>query len=101
MNRQRSTGSAAALPRSGRPNTMTDVDKAVLAELSEELDGEYTWEEMTERFNEGTGKNVSKMTVFRFCKSRGWREVCDKYVPCLTSADVKARREWAEQHVSY
>ena len=60
-----------------------------------------TWEEMTERFNERTGKNVSKMTVFRFCKNRGWREVCDKYVPCLTSADVKARREWAEQHVNY
>jgi predicted Zn-dependent protease with MMP-like domain len=46
----------------------------VLAELSEELDGEYTWEEMTERFNERTGKEVSTSTVFRFCKSRGWRE---------------------------
>lgn len=86
INRQRSTGSAAALPRSGRPNTMTDVDEVVLAELSEELDGEYTWEEMTERFNERTGKEVSTMTVFRFCKSRGWREVCDKYVPCLIVA---------------
>ena len=53
---------------------MTDVDEVVLAELSEELDGEYTWEEMTQRFNERTGKEVSKMTVFRFCKSRGWRE---------------------------
>ena len=74
INRQRLTGSAAALPRSGRPNTMTDVDEVVLAELSEEPDGEYTWEEMTERFNERTGKEVSKMTVFRFCKSRGWRE---------------------------
>jgi transposase len=74
INRQRSTGSAAALPRSGRPNTTTDVNEVVLAELSEELDGEYTWEEMTERFNERTGKEVSKMTVFRFCKSRGWRE---------------------------
>ena len=31
---------------------------------------------MTERFNAKTGKNVSTMTVFRFCKSRGWREVC-------------------------
>ena len=46
----------------------------MLAELSEELDGEYTWEEITERFNERTGKNVSTPTVFRFCKSRGWRE---------------------------
>ena len=67
INRQRSTGSAAALPRSGRPNTLTDDDAAVLAELSEELDGEYTWEEMTKRFNERTGKEVSTMTVFRFC----------------------------------
>ena len=101
INRQRSTESAAALRRPGPAHLLTDADAAVLAELSEELDGEYTWEEMTERFNKKTGKNVSKMTVFRFCKSRGWREVCDKYVPCLTSADVKARREWAEQHVNY
>ena len=80
INRQRETGSAAALPRSGRPSALTDADETVLAELSEELDGEYTWEEITERFNEKTGKNVSTMTVYRFCKNRGWHDVCDKYV---------------------
>jgi ribose 1,5-bisphosphokinase PhnN len=80
---------------------LTDADAAVLAELSEERDGEYTWEEITERFNKKTEKEVSKANVFRFCNSRGLREVCDKYVPCLTSADVKAQREWAEQHVNY
>ena len=101
INRQRLTGSAAALPRSGRPSVLTDADETVLAELSEELDGDYTWKEITERFNEKRGQEVGTMTVFRFCKSRGWREVCDKYVPCLTSADVTARREWAEQHVNY
>jgi len=74
INRQRLTGSAAALPRTGPAHLLTDADKVVLAELSEELDGEYRWEEMTARFNEKTGKNVSKMAVFRFCKSRGWRE---------------------------
>ena len=82
INRQRLTGSAAALRRTGPAHLLTDADAAVLAELSDELDGEYTWEEMTERFNEKTSKNVSKMTVFRFCKSRGSREVCDKYVSC-------------------
>ncbi len=87
INRQRLTGSAAALRRTGPTHLLTDADAVVLTELSEELDGEYTWKEMTERFNEKTGKNVSAPTVFRFCKSRGWREVCDKYVPCLTSAD--------------
>ena len=74
INRQRLTGSAAALRRTGPAHLLTDADEAVLAELSEELDGEYTWEEMTESFNERTGKKVSKMTVFRFCKNRGWRE---------------------------
>jgi len=74
INRQRETGSAAALRRTGPAHLLTDADEAVLAELSEELDGEYTWEEMTESFNERTGKKVSKMTVFRFCKNRGWRE---------------------------
>ena len=44
INRQRSTGSAAALRRTGPAHLLTDADEAVLAELSEELDGEYTWE---------------------------------------------------------
>ena len=74
INRQRLTGSAAALPRSGRPSVLTDADETVLAELSEELDGEYTWEEIKKRFNEKTEKEVSTATVFRFCKNRGWRE---------------------------
>jgi transposase len=74
INRQRETGSAAALPRSGRPSVLTDADVTVLAELSEELDGEYTWEEIKERFNEKTGKKVCTMTVYRFCKNRGSRE---------------------------
>ena len=49
---------------------MADADEAVFAKLSEELVGEYTWEEMTERFNEKTGKNMSTPTVFRFCKAQ-------------------------------
>ena len=74
INRQRQTGSAAALRRTGRAHLLGDADATVLAEVSEELDGEYTWEEITERFNKKTGKNVSTMTVYRFCRSRGWRE---------------------------
>ena len=80
---------------------LTDADESVLAWLSEELDGNYTWDEITKRFNEETGKEVSIATVFRFCKSRGWHEVRDKYVPCLLSRDVAARREWAERHLNY
>ena len=98
INRQRETGSAAALPRPGPRKVLTDADESVLVRLSEELDGNYTWDEITKRFNEETGKGVCKMTVYTFCKSRGWHEVCDKYVPCLASRDVEARREWAERH---
>ena len=78
VNRQRETGSAAALPRPGPPHVLTDADEVVLAELSEELDGNYTWDEITKRFNKETGKGVCTMTVFTFCKSRGWHEVYDK-----------------------
>ena len=78
VNRQRETGSAAALPRPGPPKVLTDADESVLARLSEELDGNYTWDEITKRFNEETGKDVCKLTVFRFCNSRGWHEVYDK-----------------------
>ena len=98
IKRQRETGSAAALPRPGPPKVLTDADESVLARLSEELDGNYTWDEITKRFNEETGKRVCTTTVLSFCKSRGWHEVCDKYVPCLASRDVEARREWAERH---
>ena len=101
IKRQRETGSAAALPRPGPPKVLTDANESVLARLSEELEGNYTWDEITKRFNEETGKDVCKMTVFRFCNSRGWHEVCDKYVPCLASRDVEARREWAERHLNY
>jgi len=68
INRQRSTGSADALRRMGPAHLLTDADAAVLAELSEELDGEYTWDEMTERFNEKTGKNVSTPTGLDFVR---------------------------------
>ena len=78
-----------------------DADESVLARLSEELDGDYTWDERTRRFNEETGKDVCTMTVFRFCESRDWREVCDEYVQCLTPRDVEARREWSERHLNY
>ena len=93
INRQRATGSAAALPRPGRPNILTVADEAVLSELSEELDGNYTWDEITKRFNEETGKEVCTTTVFRFCKDRCWRKVCDKLVPCLTRLSLALSRD--------
>ena len=65
INRQHEAGSAAALPRSGRPNIMTDADEAVLNRLSEELYGDYTWSEITKHFNEETGKDVGKMTFLQ------------------------------------
>ena len=71
VNRQRETGSAAALSRPGPPKVLTYADESVLARLSEELEGNYTWDEITKRFNEETGKDVCKLTVFRFCNSRG------------------------------
>ena len=78
INRQRDTGSAAALPRPGPRKVLTDADESVLVRLSEELDGNYTWDEITKRFNKETGKGVCTTTVFTFCKSRGWHEVYDK-----------------------
>ena len=57
---------------------LTDADESVLARLSEELYGDYTWNEITKHFNEETRKEVSASTVHRFCQSRGWHEVCDK-----------------------
>ena len=42
INRQRETGSAAALRRTGPAHLLGDADATVLAGLSEELDGEYT-----------------------------------------------------------
>jgi len=56
INRQRLTGSAAALRRTGPAHLLTEADEEVLAWLFEELDGNYTWREMKERFNEKQGK---------------------------------------------
>ena len=93
INRQRATGSAAALPKSGRPNILTDADEVVLSELSEELDGNCTWDEITIRFNEETCKRVCTTNVFRFCKNRCWRKVCDKLAPRLTRLSLALFRD--------
>ena len=36
-----------------------------------------------------------------FCKAVGWRQVCERYVPCLNAKEVARRLEWAKQHVDY
>ena len=68
VNRQGESVLAAALRRTGPAHPLTRVKEAVLVELSEELDGNCTWDEITKRFNEETGEEVSTSTVHRFCK---------------------------------
>jgi hypothetical protein len=36
--------------------------------------------------------------VYNSCKTTGWRQVCERYVPCLDATDVVRRLEWAKQH---
>jgi hypothetical protein len=87
INRQCSTGSAAALPRSGRPNVMTDADESVLAELPEELDGNYTWDEITKRFNDETGK-VQQFSHARFSRCIQYCGAAQAYVKFVIKMTV-------------
>ena len=52
-------------------------------------------------FTERTGKSVSCTTVYNSCKAASWRQVCERYVPCLNARDVARRLEWAKQHLDY
>ena len=56
---------------------------------------------MAKRFTKKTGKRVSCTTVFESCKTAGWRQVCERYVPCLNAKGVARRLEWAKQHLDY
>jgi len=101
LKRWRTEESVATKSRSGRPRTLTDADMHTLECLSEELKGYFTWESLAKRFTEKTGKRVSCSTVYNSCKTAGWRQVCERYVPCLSAKDVARRLEWAKQHLDY
>ena len=72
-----------------------------LESLSEEVKGDFTWESLAALFTERTGKSVSCTTVYNSCKAASWRQVCERYVPCLNAKDVARRLEWAKQHLDY
>ena len=93
LNRWRTEESVQSRPRSGRPCALTEEDMHTLECLSEELKGYFTWESLAKRFTEKTGKRVSCTAVYSSCKSAGWRQVCERYVPCLSATDVARRLE--------
>ena len=68
LNRWRTEESVQSRPRSGRPRALTQEDMKMLESLSEEVKGYFTWESITKRFTERTGKRVSCTTVFNSCK---------------------------------
>ena len=71
LNRWRTEESVQSRPRSGRPRALTQEDMKMLESLSEEVKGYFTWESITKRFTERTGKRVSCTTVFNSCKIAG------------------------------
>jgi len=101
LRRWRSEENVATRSRSGRPHALTLEDMKTLERLSDEVKGYFTWESITKRFTEETGKCVAYKTVYNSCKAAGWRQVCERYVPCLSAKDVQRRLEWAKQHLDY
>ena len=99
LKRWRAEETVATKQRSGRPRVLTDDDMRTLECLSEERNGYFTWESLAALFTKRTGKDVSYKTVYNSCKLAGWRQVCERYVPCLSATDVARRLEWAKQHV--
>ena len=64
-----------------------------LESLSEERNGHFTWESLAALFTERISKSVSCTTVYNSCKTASWRQVCERYVPCLSATDVARRLE--------
>ena len=73
LHRWRTDENVTARPKSGRPHVLTAEDMKTLERLSDEVKGYFTWESITKRFTERTGKRVSCTTVFNSCKTAGWR----------------------------
>ena len=101
LHRYRTEYNVDSRPRSGRPRVLTEEDMKTLESLSEERNGYFTWESLAALFTERTGKSVSCTTVYNSCKAASWRQVCERYVPCLNARDVARRLEWAKQHLDY
>ena len=101
LHRWRAEENVDSRSRSGRPRALTEEDMKTLENLSEEVKGYFTWESLAKRLTERTGKRVAYKTVYNFCKTAGWRQVCERYVPCLSAKDVQRRLEWAKQHLDY
>ena len=101
LHRYRTKESVVSRPRSGRPRTLTEEDTKTLESLSEERNGYFTWESLAALFTERTGKHVSYKTVHNSCKTAGWCQVYERYVPCLNATDVARRLEWAKQQHDY
>ena len=101
LHRYRTEENVESRPRSGRPRALTEEDMKTLESLSEERNGYFTWESLAALFTERTGKSVSCTTVYNYCKAASWRQVCERYVPCLNARDVARRLEWAKQHLDY
>ena len=101
LKRWRTEETVVTKSRSGRPRALTPSDMHMLERLSEERKGYFTWESLAVLFTERTGKYVSYKTVYNSCKKAGWRQVCERYVPCLNAKDVARSLEWAKQHLDY
>ena len=101
LKRWRTEEPVATKLRSGRPRTLSDADMHTLECLSEELKCYFAWESLAALFTERTGKRAGHKTVYNSCKAAGWRQVCERYVPCLNAKDVARRLEWAKQHLDY
>ena len=91
LKRWRTEEPVATKLRSGRPRTLSDADMHTLECLSEELKCYFAWESLAALFTERTGKSVSCITVYNSCEAAGWRQVCERYVPCLNAKDVARR----------
>ena len=100
LRRWRAEENVDSRPRSGRPRALTEADMKTLENLSEELQGYCTWELLAKRFTKETKKRVSCTTVFESCKKAGWRQVCERYVPCLSAKDVQRRLDYEGLHAS-
>jgi len=97
LNRCRSGESVLSRHGSGRLRALTED---MMLESPSEVNDYFTWESLAALFTERTGKSVSYTTVYNSCKAAGWRQVCERYVPCLNARDVARRLEWAK-HLDY
>jgi len=100
VRRFKENGNFKNLPRSGRPKAASELEKKMLARMSE-ADRTKTAPDLQSELNLATNKNISVSTTQRILRDKGLMGRISARKPLLRPANKVKRLQWAKEHVRW